>query len=236
MFNLANLLTLLNLLSGCLAILSLFQGADNKILLFFGAALLFDLADGLVARKFNLSSSLGAELDSLADMVSFGVFPGLLLFTLIQHTDGVAQERLFPAVLGLIYTAAACLRLAKFNTDTRQTTDFLGLNTPAAAIAILGLYLNSAYGQCVEILTIFSQNMILVLILILVLSVLLLVDLPMLSFKPTLSDRRRTIDQIILIAGFAIILAMWWTCALPFLILWYILFSLIKFILLKNRR
>jgi CDP-diacylglycerol--serine O-phosphatidyltransferase len=235
MFNLPNLLTLLNLTSGCLAIVSVFQANPNQAMIFFGAALIFDLLDGLAARGLGQSSEFGVQLDSLADMVSFGVLPGVIFYALIQKTSADVGG-FFPVSFGFIYTAAAALRLAKFNLDDRQSFDFLGLNTPAAAIAIVGLYTNVSFGSCPDELLFISINPTAVLIISFFLSALLLIDLPMLSFKPSFKDKTRSRNQLVLIAGGVIILFIMKTCALPFLVLWYIIYSIILLLLSKIKK
>ena len=217
-----------------MAIIMVFVGDLYAVLILFLASLVFDLLDGLVARALNISSELGAELDSLADMVSFGLLPGVILFDLIHKMNGQDSYELWPAALGFTYTAFAALRLAKFNIDTRQSTDFLGLNTPAASIAIVGLYINANI-NCDGIGTFFTSNFVIMGILVFVLSILLLLDLPMLSFKFHRKDRSRLTRQVILIIGGIIIYLIMRTCALPFLILWYILFSFVNLIIEKSK-
>jgi len=147
-----NSLTLLNLFCGCCGIVACLQHQYLLIPIFIGVALLADFLDGFVARLLKVKSDLGAQLDSLADMVTFGVLPGIMLFSIInaksdllqgisssETTDVFTQNQL--PLLGFIYTLFACLRLAKFNIDTRQTVDFIGLNTPSGAIFILGFYM-----------------------------------------------------------------------------------------------
>jgi len=147
-----NSLTLLNLFCGCCGIVACLQHQYLLVPIFIGVALLADFLDGFVARLLKVKSDLGAQLDSLADMVTFGVLPGIMLFSIInaksdllqgisssETTDVFTQNQL--PLLGFIYTLFACLRLAKFNIDTRQTVDFIGLNTPSGAIFILGFYM-----------------------------------------------------------------------------------------------
>lgn len=124
-----NLLTCCNLLCGCLGILFLFKGHAEWVPYFVWAAAGFDFLDGFAARLLGVSSPIGAELDSLADMVTFGVLPALLVVHLLAGID--------PSWLvygGLIIAVFSALRLAKFNVDTRQTEGFLGLATPADAL------------------------------------------------------------------------------------------------------
>jgi len=147
-----NSLTLLNLFSGCCGIIACLQNQYKLVPVFIGISLLADFLDGFVARALHVKSDLGGQLDSLADMVTFGVLPGMMLLNVINHkvnlmtgtisseADNIFAGDLLP-LLGFVYTIFACLRLAKFNLDTRQTVDFIGLNTPSGAIFILGFYM-----------------------------------------------------------------------------------------------
>lgn len=148
-----NSLTLLNLFSGCCGIVACMQGEYKLVPIFIGISLLADFLDGFIARALNVKSDLGGQLDSLADMTTFGVLPGIMLFSIINaksnfltgisptETPNVFTQNQLP-LLGFIYTIFACLRLAKFNLDTRQTVNFIGLNTPSAAIFVLGFYMH----------------------------------------------------------------------------------------------
>ncbi len=148
-----NSLTLLNLFSGCCGIIACLQNQYLLVPIFIGVALLADFLDGFVARLLKVKSDLGAQLDSLADMVTFGVLPGMMFFNIINfksnlitgitstETVNVFTENQLP-LLAFVYALFACLRLAKFNIDTRQTVDFIGLNTPSGAIFVLGFYMH----------------------------------------------------------------------------------------------
>ena len=135
--HLPNLITLLNSLFGCLAIVFLLNGAYRTVLYLFLGSVAMDYADGMVARLLNVSSPVGKELDSLADMVSFGVVPGMIYFTLLGGSPGELQGGL--PVAGFIVTLFAAVRLAKFNLDERQTSDFIGLPTPSMTTFAVGL-------------------------------------------------------------------------------------------------
>ncbi len=181
-----NTVTLSNLLCGCLALLSILTNQIQWVPIFIFISLLADYFDGLLARLLKVNSPVGRELDSLADMVSFGVVPGVMLFYMINQACAIRQINFndpstFVGVAGFTVTIFSCLRLAKFNLDTRQTEGFVGLNTPACTIFVLGLLLmshNNLYGL---------QDMIInewVLIpAALILSYLLIAEIPMFSFK-----------------------------------------------------
>lgn len=147
-----NALTLLNLFSGCCGIVACLTNNYILVPIFIGVSLLADFLDGFVARALNVKSELGGQLDSLADMTTFGVLPGTMLLSIINYkanlvtgiysapSDIIFSIKLLPYV-GFVYTIFACLRLAKFNIDTRQTVDFIGLNTPSGAIFVVGFYM-----------------------------------------------------------------------------------------------
>jgi CDP-diacylglycerol--serine O-phosphatidyltransferase len=126
--NIPNAITCLNLLFGCIAIVFIFQGKlthASWMVIFAGVA---DFFDGMAARLLKVNSPIGKELDSLADMVSFGVVPGMMVFQLIGN---------YPySWIGLCIPVFAALRLAKFNIDTRQATYFIGVPTPAISLFI----------------------------------------------------------------------------------------------------
>jgi CDP-diacylglycerol--serine O-phosphatidyltransferase len=137
-----NLLTLINLSFGLVGIILAFQTqlAWAGVMVFVAA--IFDFADGFAARLLNAQSELGKQLDSLADAVTFGVLPGLIVYQMINGLLGILFTPIFDrtmdqhlmASVGIILAAAAVYRLAKFNIDTRQSHGFLGLPTPAMAI------------------------------------------------------------------------------------------------------
>jgi CDP-diacylglycerol---serine O-phosphatidyltransferase len=130
-----NIITLGNLFCGCLAVYFIFQGKLSNASIFIIIAAVLDFADGFVARILNVSGEMGKQLDSMADMVSFGLVPGTLVFWYLQLSisDLNLQQsywdylKFFPFVITLF----SAYRLAKFNIDTRQTENFIGLNTPA---------------------------------------------------------------------------------------------------------
>ncbi len=145
-----NSITLINLFSGCCGIIACLQQQYNYVPIFIAISLLADFLDGFIARALHVKSELGGQLDSLADMVTFGVLPGMLLFSIMETNtnliSGIAVTptksiQQYTSYLGFVYTVFACLRLAKFNLDTRQTINFIGLNTPACSIFIVGFYM-----------------------------------------------------------------------------------------------
>jgi CDP-diacylglycerol---serine O-phosphatidyltransferase len=130
-----NLLTLGNLFCGCLAVYFIYQGKLSTAAIFILVAAVLDFADGFVARLLKVSGEMGKQLDSLADMVSFGLVPGTLVFWYLQKAIDAQNLTIgyweFFKFFPYIITLFSAYRLAKFNIDTRQTEDFIGLNTPA---------------------------------------------------------------------------------------------------------
>ncbi len=133
-----NIITLLNLFSGCIALVFISNSEFLLALYFVCLGIFLDFFDGFFARLFKVSSPLGLQLDSLADMVTSGVVPGYTMYKLMSASTIHNSAVLFP-YLGFIITLGACYRLAKFNIDTRQSDSFIGLPTPANALFILSL-------------------------------------------------------------------------------------------------
>ena len=167
MKSIPNLFTLLNLFFGCIAVILILQNGiivltnpdgtqyismPEKIgaaSLFIGLAALVDFLDGLVARIFNATSPMGKQLDSLADLVSFGVAPGMILYQLLRMSFAGQENGLNVSIVwllpALVFPCAAAYRLARFNLDTTQQYGFKGVPTPAAGLLIASLPLISWY-------------------------------------------------------------------------------------------
>lgn len=138
-----NTITLLNLVCGCLAIISTFHKTFELTAILVVLAALFDFFDGFAARLLQVHSDMGKQLDSLADMVTFGVVPGFVMYELIIFDIGNASAYIAPnepvwylAYFALLIPVFSAYRLAKFNIDTRQNDSFIGLPTPANALFI----------------------------------------------------------------------------------------------------
>lgn len=139
-----NALTLCNLVCGAIAVLGLIYGDLDLVVWLVGIGILADFLDGAVARWLKVSSPLGRELDSLADVVSFGVVPGVIFYGLIATSltgEQWPQSLYVPALPAFLLSAFAALRLAKFNLDERQSEGFIGLPTPSVTIFTIGLLL-----------------------------------------------------------------------------------------------
>lgn len=133
-----NGITLLNLLCGCIALVFAMDKNFEMVFCFVALGIFFDFFDGFFARLFQVASPLGLQLDSLADMVTSGVVPGVVMYFLLKDSRINEAGSLLP-YLGFLITLGACYRLANFNIDTRQSDSFVGLPTPANALFILSL-------------------------------------------------------------------------------------------------
>lgn len=215
-----NAITCANLFSGCIGIVYAFNGALEMAAYFVLLSGIFDFFDGLAARALNVKSSIGKELDSLADMVSFGFLPGVVLFKLLSTSDFSAD--LLP-YLGFVVTVFSALRLAKFNVDTRQTEDFIGLNTPMNTLLIVSLpFIQKDYPQII------GSTLFLV-ALTAILSFLLVSEIRIFSMKlSNLSWAHNKYKYIFLICS-VILTAVLKFVAVPFILILYIGFSVAHF-------
>ena len=247
-----NLFTLLNLFFGCIAIVYTLQNgivitadAEGALLLdipekiwmaslFIGLAAVVDFLDGFVARLFNASSEMGKQLDSLADVVSFGVAPGMIIYQFLrlsfaQEEGGIDTSVLWLTPAFILPRAAAC-RLARFNLDNSQSFSFKGMPVPAVGIFVASLPLiywnvNEAWIQ--ELLL----NKWVLYALVAVLSWLMVSNLPLMALKFKDYSIKNNLSKLLLliIAVAAFVLVKW--LAIPITVLAYVLLSL----LFKNK-
>lgn len=213
-----NAITCLNCFSGILGTIAAYNHEYSQVLLFVLLAAFFDFCDGFMARLLKAYSPMGKELDSLADMVSFGFLPGMVAFSLLSET--IAYPLL--AYGGFIITVFSALRLAKFNIDTRQTTSFIGLATPANALLWVGL----AYSYSEEI-TVYPYAL---LALALITSLLLVSEIPMFSLKIKDLSWSKNRMRYIFIFGVLLCIALLQLNALPIIMLWYVVLNLINLV------
>lgn len=178
-----NLLTSLNLFSGCIATVMAFNGEYYWVVVWVVIAALFDFSDGFAARLLKAYSPMGKELDSLADMVSFGLAPSLTVFTFLsQNISRITQEPLicdYLPYMAFLLAVFSGLRLAKFNIDERQSESFIGLNTPANAL----FWVSLCYGLTHDALFISSGLVYTVIVGVIVFSFLMVSEIPMFSLK-----------------------------------------------------
>ena len=224
MRNLPNALTLLNLVCGFAGIVLLFNGRPDLVLYCAALALLADVADGMVARSLNVSSELGIQLDSLADLVSFGVLPGCIMFDLWSNGCGNGFTW-----YGLIATAAlpaaAGLRLARFNIDTRDRKTFYGLPAPAAGIAVFGLLYMYLYEDPMFNGMVCGSTFLLAISV--ALGIALLSSLRLWSLKGLGEPRGRWILAGLILA-FAVLIYIFQGAGIPLFIVAYLIFGMIN--------
>lgn len=222
--HLPNVLTLLNLFCGCCAILCVL---DQQFVLAFWllfTAGWFDFFDGLVARWLKVSSPLGGELDSMADMVSFGVVPGMILYVLLRESLGGEGLMYWPATPAFLLSMLAGLRLAKFNLDTRQTDSFIGLPTPATTMYITGLMLIYHFDSLG--LRDLVGNTYFLIANILICSYLLVAEIPMFSFKMKKFQWKGNEIQFVFMGLVILLTILIREAAFSVVIILYVLFSI----------
>jgi CDP-diacylglycerol--serine O-phosphatidyltransferase len=186
LFTLPNLLTCTNIVCGALAIVAVCNRNIETACVLVVISLVADFLDGFTARALKIHSEIGKELDSLADVVTFGVLPGIVMFYLIGEAElGVgASIKDFPlkAYSSFLIVAFSALRLAKFNLDTRQSDSFLGLATPANTIFIFSLWLSFHFHPTASLTQIITHPYMLC-GLVVGLCFMLISEIPLLAFK-----------------------------------------------------
>lgn len=237
-----NLVTLLNLSAGTLAAIFAIDGDLGTAAILIFCAGVFDFFDGFLARLLKAYSDTGKELDSLADIVSFGVAPSMIMFSLMESArygnniairDTGSLMDWFWMASPLIIVAASALRLAKFNIDTRQTVNFLGLPTPANAIIWAGFGLMTTWsGNEPLMLLLFTPSNLLIYALIT--SGLLVSEIPMFSLKFRGFDLLSNWYRFVFLASALLLILFAGVYAPVLIILVYISLS-ISFYLLKVR-
>jgi CDP-diacylglycerol--serine O-phosphatidyltransferase len=227
-----NTITLLNLFCGCIALVMVANNDFFMAFYFVCLGIFLDFFDGFFARLFKVSSSLGLQLDSLADMVTSGVVPGYVMYKLMLDETCFGSESYLP-YLGFIITLGACYRLANFNIDTRQTDSFIGLPTPANALFILSLPLIIQVNDFQTITNMLQNSW--VLIGITVLSFYIMnAELPLFSLKIKDFSFGKYKLQIFFLLTAVVLLLLFQFLGLPLLILTYILLSAITNALQKK--
>jgi CDP-diacylglycerol---serine O-phosphatidyltransferase len=227
-----NLVTLLNLISGSIAIILAFDGKMAIAGWFIILAAIFDFFDGLIARLLNAKSNIGAQLDSLADVVSFGLAPSVIMYQLLLQCPNLPSCQiegmpLLPFASLLLVTAGA-YRLAKFNTDPGQEVEFKGLPIPSTGlfIAALPLIINQD-GQSEKLIGIL-QNHYILLSIILLLSWLMISNIPMISLKFKNLKWKDNLSRFILLGSVPLLFIFFRFSAVPLIIFLYIILSIIS--------
>ncbi|MGH1387178.1 CDP-alcohol phosphatidyltransferase family protein [Kordia sp.] len=239
-----NFITLLNLFCGCLAVIFAVKNQLEIAAFFVVLGIFFDFFDGLAARLLKVQSELGLQLDSLADMVTSGVVPGIIMYQLFNRAldihekvnDGhswsdtwhwIENEVHLLPLIGLFITLASAYRLAKFNIDENQTSSFVGLPTPANTLLIISFPLILAYQANATIDAIILNKWFLIVITILS-SYLLNAKIPLFALKFKNWSFKDNMVKYIFIIISALLLAFLHFIAIPIIIILYVLISLIK--------
>ena len=224
-----NIVTLLNLSSGCFAILLAFNGHLKEAAAMVLLASVFDFFDGMVAKLLHVKSDVGKELDSLADVISFGVAPAIIMYHLFVMT-GISTFTCYgiyiiPAIISFLYPCFAALRLAKFNLDTRQTDIFFGLPSPAAAFILVSFpfFEQNDYSFWIYVVTI------------LCLCVFMLSNIQLMSLKIKNLKLKENSWRYLLIVIAAILLVFLTFRSIPFIILTYLILSFLHNIIQKKK-
>ena len=222
-----NLITLLNLFSGCIALIFAFKSDFAMAFYFVSLGIFLDFFDGFFARLFKVSSPLGLQLDSLADMVTSGVVPGLVMFQMMSSNNATQGITQFFPFLGFIIALGSCYRLANFNIDTRQTDSFIGLPTPANALFILSLPLVLQFSESLFILELLTNQWFLLLITLLS-AYMLNAEIPLFSLKIKKFSFKENALQIIFLILSVLLLIFFQYLGIPLLILLYVLLSVMN--------
>lgn len=248
--NIPNTITCGNLLCGCLAVVTAFNGNLVWSAYLVGIAAILDFFDGFIARLLNVHSEIGKQLDSLADVVTFGLVPGVVMFLLLSDAaaiDSILKLNItasdnntaFPFLLtyaAFLITIFSAVRLAKFNIDTRQTHSFIGVPTPAVAILICSLplikYFQPNIGEFNILLII--ENPWFLFALTILMSYLLVAELPLFALKfKNFGWSDNKIRYSFLISSL-ILLLLFQFIAIPFIIFLYVILSMINTIFVNK--
>ena len=243
-----NLFTLLSLVFGCIAIVFILQTGESIVLLqqegftdvnlpekitwgcfFIIAAGAVDFLDGFIARLFNATSGMGKQLDSLADVVSFGVAPGMILYQLLRISFAREENGLDTPIAWLLpaflIPAGAAWRLAKFNLDDEQQVSFKGVPTPAVGLVIASLPLIIHF-QTFNLQFVFVNRWLLYVI-ILLLSYLMISNVPFMSMKmKDLGIKNNLARYLLLVLGIIAAISLKWL-AVPVIFVVYVIISLV---------
>ena len=222
-----NAITLMNLFCGCIAVVFALNNDFEMAFYWVSLGIFLDFFDGFFARLFQVSSPLGLQLDSLADMVTSGVVPGIVMYQLMGSSSGYPKlgwiVEPFPFV-GFLITLGSCYRLANFNIDTRQTDSFIGLPTPANALFILSLPLVLRYSDSFFVLELLTNPFVLVGIILL--SVYMLnAEIPLFSLKIKKFSWKGNALQIGFLISSLLLLVFFQYAGIPLVIVFYVLLS-----------
>lgn len=231
-----NTITLLNLLAGLLALIHAFNGNYNEAFSLVCLGIFFDYWDGFFARIWKVQSPIGLQLDSLADMVTSGVVPGLVMYKMLadiqenQSQYNLTEDTYYMGVvpyLGFLITLASCYRLAKFNIDTRQTDSFIGLPTPANALLIMSIPMIQFHSEFEWLVDFLSNPYVLVGVTVLS-SYLLNAEIPLFSLKVKSFSWEKYKMQVVFLILSLILIVLLEFIAIPIIILLYVILSVVN--------
>ena len=223
-----NFITLLNLLSGGIAVIFAVKGDLSTAALFVFFGIFFDFFDGFLARKLNVSSEMGLQLDSLADLVTSGLAPALVLVNLIELSILPWQDtNCFLPYLGLLVLLCSAYRLAKFNISTEQSQFFIGLPTPANALLIMSLPLILDY-QNSDSYNALILNPFFLVVVTLLSSFLLNAPVKLIALKFKTWNFSENASKYILIIFSLVGLILFKFAGIPLIIIFYIILSLVN--------
>lgn len=227
--NIPNALTALNLFSGMAGIYFVLEGHLEYGAYFILLATVFDFLDGFVARMLHVHSEIGKQLDSLADLVTFGVLPAFIMF---QWISQVSHAPFLPFI-ALIIGVFSAFRLAKFNIDERQSDRFIGVPTPANALLISGLpFLAVRF----PVIGDFIENPIVLIAISLIMSLLLVIEMPLIALKfKNYSLADNIFRYLVLLIG-VISLILLGLAGIPIVIISYIALSVLESVMMKNEK
>jgi CDP-diacylglycerol--serine O-phosphatidyltransferase len=236
--NIPNAITCGNLLCGCLAIVQAFNSDLIWAAYLVGIAAVLDFFDGFTARLLHVTSPIGKDLDSLADMVTFGVVPGVVMFQLLKVSTLLIVSHpiwLYAPYIAFLIPVFSGIRLAKFNNDVRQIESFIGVNTPANSMLICSLPLIIGTGeQSQTAMAAFILNPYLLMGLTVVMSFLLVSELPVFSFKFKSFDWVGNEISFVFLILAILLLATLQFVGIPLVIILYVLMSVANNILTKK--
>ena len=231
-----NTITLLNLFAGLLALIHAFNGNYNEAFSLVCLGIFFDFWDGFFARIWKVQSPIGLQLDSLADMVTSGVVPGLVMYKMLadiqenQSQYNLTEDTYYMGVvpyLGFLITLASCYRLAKFNVDTRQTDSFIGLPTPANALLIMSIPMVQFHSEFEWLVDFLSNPYVLVGVTVLS-SYLLNAEIPLFSLKVKSFSWEKYKMQVVFLILSLILIVLLEFIAIPIIILFYVILSVLN--------
>ena len=221
-----NFFTLGNLFCGTVAAIFAVQGDYETAAILVVLGIVFDFFDGFAARMLKVTGELGKQLDSLADMVTSGVVPGIIMYKLLLDNNAeIFTASTYLPYLGLILTLAACYRLANFNIDERQSDSFIGLPTPAMSLFVIALPFIPEYSDNQFLIDMVQNNYFLIGVT-LVLSFLMNAEIPLFSLKfKTFGVKENVLKYVFLLVSIAILLTLE-SISIPTIIIFYVLLSI----------